>query len=103
MKCARHLDGNDGLSWIIWLGDFTGGALVLDDGRRVERKYTWKQIDGKVYHWNEPHEGTKCSIKLYRSNRKSKISRIWERRRLNRNAIRKLRIGYRRLIYNYIV
>ena len=36
VKCERHRDGNDGLSWIIWLGDFIGGALVFDDGRRIE-------------------------------------------------------------------
>ena len=50
VKCERHRDGNDGLSWIIWLGDFIGGALVSDDGRRIEEKYTWHQIDGRVYH-----------------------------------------------------
>ena len=55
----RHRDGDDGLSWIIWLGDFTGGALVFGDGRRVEQKYTWHQIDRRVYHWNEPHKVTK--------------------------------------------
>ena len=66
VKCERHRDGNDGLSWTIWLGDFTGGALVFDDGRRIEEKYTWHQIDGSVYHWNEPHEGTKYSVILFR-------------------------------------
>ena len=25
VKCERHRDGNDDLSWIVWLGDFTGG------------------------------------------------------------------------------
>ena len=71
------------------MGDFTGGALVFDDGRRIEEKNIWHQIDGRVHHWNEPHEGTKYSIILYRSTRQSKISRIWEKRRLlmaNRNA-----------------
>ena len=63
-KCERHRDGNDGLSWIIWLGDVTGGALVCDDGRRIEEKTTWRQINGRLYHWNEPHEGTKYSITL---------------------------------------
>ena len=32
VKCERHRDGNDSLSWIIWLGDFIGGALVLTTG-----------------------------------------------------------------------
>ena len=80
MKCERHRDGNDGLSWIVWLGDFTGGALVSDDERRIDEKYTWHQIDGSVYHWNEPHEGTKCSIILYHSNRQSKSFRMVEKK-----------------------
>jgi len=84
VKCERHRDGNDGLSWIIWLGDFTGGALVFDDGTRIEEKYTWHHIDGRVYHWNEPHEGTKYSIILYHSNKKTKASRMLEKRRLLR-------------------
>ena len=67
MQCERHKDGNDGLSWIIWLGDFTGGALVFDDGTRIEEKYKWHQIDGRQYHWNEPLEGTKYAILVYRS------------------------------------
>ena len=86
VKCERHRDGTDGLSGIIWLGDFTGGALVFDDGRRIEEKNIRHQRDGRVHHWNEPHEGTTYSIILYRSTRKSKISRIWEKRRLDRNA-----------------
>ena len=36
MKCERHRDGNDGLSWILWLGDLTGGALVFDEGARIK-------------------------------------------------------------------
>ena len=36
VKCKRHRDGNDGLSWILWLGDFTGGALFFNDGTRIE-------------------------------------------------------------------
>ena len=37
VKRERHRDGNDGLSWIIWLGDFIGGALVFDDGPALRR------------------------------------------------------------------
>jgi len=78
VQCERHRDGNDGLSWIIWLGDFTGGALVFDDGTRIEEKYKWHQIDGRQYHWNEPHEGTKYAIIVYRSSKRSKSSRLAE-------------------------
>ena len=33
VECKRHRDGNHGLSWILWLGDFTGGALVSRTAR----------------------------------------------------------------------
>ena len=71
----RHRDGNAGYSWILWLGDFTGGELNFDDGTRIEKKGVWHKIDGRVHHWDEPHVGTKCSIILYRSDREPK-SRI---------------------------
>jgi len=72
VQCERHRDGNNGMSWIIWLGDFTGGALVFDDGTRIEEKYKWHHIDGRQYHWNEPHEGTKYAIILYKSSKPPK-------------------------------
>jgi hypothetical protein len=80
VTCKRHRDGNDGLSWISWLGDFTGGAVVFDDGTRIEEKHTWHQINGRVHHWNEDHEGTKYSIILYSSSKKSTGSLMSERR-----------------------
>ena len=69
LTCKRHKDGNEGHSWILWLGDFTGGALIFDDGRKVEEKSVWHKIHGQVHHWNEPHEGTKYAIVLYRSDK----------------------------------
>ena len=65
----RHRDGNAGHSWILWLGDFTGGELNFDDGARIDKKGVWHKIDGRVHHWNDPHVGTKYSIILYRSDR----------------------------------
>ena len=76
VQCERHKDGNDGQSWILWLGDFTGGALVFDDGTRIEEKYKWHQIDGRQYHWNEPHEGTKYAIIVYTSTKIKKGERM---------------------------
>jgi hypothetical protein len=52
---------------VLFLGDFTGGALLFEDGTRLEEKYKWHKINGNIPHWNEPHEGTKYSIILYRS------------------------------------
>ena len=65
--CQKHRDGNKGHSWILWLGDFTGGALLFDDGTRIEDKRIWHKIDGQIPHWNEPHEGDKYGIVLYGS------------------------------------
>ena len=85
LTCKRHVDKNDGHSWILWLGDFDGGALVFDDGRRIDEKRTWHKIDGRVPHWNEPHTGTKYGVVLFKQSAVSKRSLIHERAR--RNAI----------------
>ena len=79
VQCKRHKDKNKEHSWIIWLGDFTGGALCFDDGTRLEEQYKWHKVDGQIPHWNEPHEGTKYGIVLYRSGaKKTKIQHIIE-------------------------
>ena len=85
LVCKRHRDhANKEHSWIMWLGDFTGGALVFDDGTRVEGKRVWHRINGHIHHWNEPHEGNKYSIVLYRGTQKQKSSIIAERVRAKR-------------------
>ena len=66
VTCRKHVDGNKSYSYILWLGDFTGGALLFEDGTRLEEKHVWHKIDGRIPHWNEPHEGTKYGIVLYR-------------------------------------
>ena len=56
VTCRRQSDGaNLGSSYILFLGDFEGGALVFDDGTRFEAKREWFEFDGQVPHWNEPH------------------------------------------------
>jgi hypothetical protein len=67
VKCEKHRDGNRGYSYILFLGDFTGGALLFEDGTRLEEKYKWHRIDGQIPHWNEDHDGTKYSIIVYQS------------------------------------
>ena len=84
LTCKRHTDRNDGHSWILWLGDFEGGALLFEDGSRVEEKRTWHKIDGHVPHWNEPHEGTKYSVIIFRQPAASKQSLIHERAKKRR-------------------
>ena len=79
VQCRRHKDKNKEHSWILWMGDYTGGALCFDDGTRLEEQYKWHKIDGQIPHWNEPHKGTKYGIVLYRSAaQKTKIQRIMD-------------------------
>ena len=63
--CAPHRDkGNSAQSWVCYFGDFQGGALCLEDGRRFEGVRQWHgPFDGKrLLHWNEEHTGDKYSI-----------------------------------------
>ena len=84
LTCKRHRDGNKEHSWILWLGDFTGGALHFEDGTKIEEKYKWHRINGQTPHWNDPHEGTKYAIVLYRSTRPPKCNNLHEARRRKR-------------------
>ena len=39
------------------MGDFTGSALLFEDGLRLEEPYKWHRIRAnEVRHWNEPFE-----------------------------------------------
>ena len=52
LVCKRHRDhANKEHSWILWLGDFTGGALNLDDGTKVRKQVLHRVVQG--------HEETK--------------------------------------------
>ena len=65
VQCAPHRDKkNAGESFVCYFGEFSGGALCLDDGRRYEGKRQWHgSFDGaSILHWNEKHEGIKYSI-----------------------------------------
>ena len=53
-QCQRHKDANKEHSYILWLGDFTGGALVFDDGTRIEEKYKWHRINGQFHPGTNP-------------------------------------------------
>ena len=89
LVCKRHRDhANKEHSWILWLGDFTGGALNFDDGTKIEGKREWHKFNGHLYHWNDPHEGSKYSIVLYRGTRRQKSSRLVEAMRAKRERER---------------
>ncbi len=85
--CKRHKDHpNREHSWILWLGDFTGGALSFDDCSKIEGKGVWHKINGRIHHWNEPHEGSKYSIVLYRRTKKTKSNKLLEAKRAKRET-----------------
>ena len=68
--CKPHTDRNKGISAICFLGNFTGGALLVqeEDGvRRIEKPYEWHYFNGRNLHWNEEiTSGTKYSVVCYR-------------------------------------
>lgn len=67
--CGKHTDKNNvGLSYIVSLGDFTGGDLHIEtpEGERVFNcKRAPLVFDGSMIHWNTPHEGNKYSLVFY--------------------------------------
>ena len=65
VECAPHRDKkNAGESYVCYFGEFTGGALCLQDGRRYEGTHVRHgPFDGaSILHWNEKHEGIKYSV-----------------------------------------
>jgi hypothetical protein len=82
VQCKRHKDKNKEHSWILWLGDYTGGELCFENGVVLSERYQWHKIDGQIPHWNEPHTGDKYAIVLYRTGaKKTKIENIIEQRK----------------------
>lgn len=57
-----HVDKNNvGPSYIIALGNYTGGELVIK-GKKYNIRNKWKSFDGTQGHWVEPFEGTRYSL-----------------------------------------
>ena len=87
VEMKRHVDGaNFKGSLILLLGDFTGGALCFDDGRRITETGVWHVFDGHLPHWVEPFEGERFSVILFNnpslSRRVSYLPLLALRRRL---------------------
>ena len=65
-----HVDRNKGQSSIAFVGQFEGGALLVqegDDTRKFDKPYTWYTYSGRDLHWNEDiTSGTKYSVICYR-------------------------------------
>ena len=70
--CHPHRDkSNVGSSLILFWGNFVGGALNLEDGRKFHERNKFHEFDGsKLMHWNdEITEGTKYSVVYYADTR----------------------------------
>lgn len=64
-KLSRHRHANVGKSLAMLLGNFTGGALCIENGKSLKSKNEWFSFDGGEFHWVEPFEGERFSIILY--------------------------------------
>ena len=67
MQCQWHKDRrNVGDSLFAMMGDFEGGALELEDGRRFSEKYQWYRYNGAVTaHGVAPFSGERITCVLY--------------------------------------
>lgn len=60
--CDPHIDKNNvGPSYVIALGDFTGGHLVIE-GKEFDIQHKFKKFNGTKAHWITPFKGTRYSI-----------------------------------------
>ena len=63
--CNPHVDKNNvGPSYVIALGDFTGGDLVIEGEEFIIRN-KWKKFDGRRAHWITPFKGTRYSLVFF--------------------------------------
>jgi hypothetical protein len=63
--CNPHVDKNNvGPSYIIALGDFTGGELIIE-GEEFNIKNKWKKFDGRRAHWINPFKGRRYSLVFF--------------------------------------
>lgn len=63
MKPHKHK--NQGLSKAILLGEFSGGALCVEDGNKFDKVNEWFTFNGTKDHWVEPFTGERYSIIIY--------------------------------------
>lgn len=57
-----HIDKNNvGLSYLVALGDFTGGELVIE-GNKFNIHNNFKEFNGRDAHWITPFNGTRYSL-----------------------------------------
>ena len=65
----RHVDGNNvGPSYIIALGEHTGGGLWTADRGVVQCRHAWAAFDGTVEHETRPFDGQRVSLIAFTNN-----------------------------------
>lgn len=63
--CSPHIDKNNvGPSYIIGLGDYTNGELVIE-GKEFDINHKWKYFDGTNGHWVSEFKGTRYTIVFF--------------------------------------
>lgn len=66
-QCAPHKDTNNhGPSYIIGLGDYTGGELVINKMRKVSIRNKFVMFDGTELHETTPFKGERYSLVFFR-------------------------------------
>lgn len=66
--CPAHIDKNNiGLSYIIGLGNYEGGELVIEN-ITYDIKNKWLLFDGKKIHWTNNFIGNRYTIIYYKHN-----------------------------------
>jgi hypothetical protein len=62
LQCDPHVDKNNmGPSYIIGLGDYTGGELVIE-GKAFNIRNRFKRFDGTKGHWVNDFQGERYSL-----------------------------------------
>ncbi len=65
IQSPPHVDKNNvGDSYIIGLGEYTGGDLVIE-GEAHDIQYTFLRFDGRLAHWVTPFKGTRYSLVFF--------------------------------------
>lgn len=70
-QAGPHKDRNNvGLSFIISIGDYIGGDLIIQSPDGTETAHALLGTNGLIFdgsntHWNSPHTGTKYSLIFY--------------------------------------
>jgi len=63
-----HTDkGNEGESYTVAFGDYTGGALMLDGNIQIDTRCRGYLFNGAaIRHWTAPHQGQRFCLVFYR-------------------------------------